>query len=413
MSTVIIGIAFLFFFAHALNWFFHRTKVPDLLILVVIGYALGPLIGLMDASDLGKVGAVLSTIALAVILYEGGLNLHARDLVRSSLPAASLSLSGFFLIALLGFLSAYFLANQSLYTSLLLGTAIGSTSSAVVLPMLKPLSIKESSKTLLSLESAFTDVLTIVIFLVLLDSATSNQFNLIGIMVGVGPKTIVALIMGFLSGCLWAWIKKRFSHIVNMAFAGEAWALLTYGLIEASHHNGALGVLALGCVLSNLDILPFGLSQFMKSDPISDHERANLKEVSFLLKTFFFIYLGLLIQFSSTSIVLLALFLSFCVFFTRYISVKWLFKGDKFSRHEAMAITSMGPRGLACAVLATIPLQRGMEGGEWLRNVLFALIPMTIFLTALLVALCETSFFRNKMGLFFLSYKDENTSSKL
>lgn len=407
MSTVMIGLAFLFFFAHGLNWLFHRTKVPDLLILVILGYFIGPILGIVNASDFGKMGAVLSTLALAVILYEGGLHLNAKDLISSSLPAALISFLGFFLILLLGFLAAFFLAQQSLYISLLMGTAIGSTSSAIVLPMLKPLSLKDSTKTLLSLESAFTDVLTIVIFLVLLKSAVSNQFSLMGILVGVGPKTFVALGMGFCSGCLWAWIKKNFPEVVDMAFAGEAWAILTYGLIEISNHSGAIGVLALGFVLANLNLFPPWFSQFAKKNPVSEHEISTLREVSFLLRTFFFIYLGLLIQFSSTTVVLLAFFLSVCIFLTRYSSVRWLFKPDKFSRHEAMAITSMGPRGLACAVLATLPLQAGLEGGEWLRNILFALIPMSIFFTALFVALCESPLVRDKMGILFSSYKEE------
>src|SRR5690606_30289570 len=99
MATVFIGLGVLFFLGHALNWFFVRTKIPDLLILVIIGHLLGPIFGVLDAGDFGKAGAVISTIALIVILYEGGLHLSARDLLSSSLPALGLSILG---VALIG-----------------------------------------------------------------------------------------------------------------------------------------------------------------------------------------------------------------------------------------------------------------------------------------------------------------------
>ena len=52
--------------------------------------------GFLTQDDFGKVGDVLSTLALIVILYEGGLNLRARDLLTSSLPAMMLSATWLF-----------------------------------------------------------------------------------------------------------------------------------------------------------------------------------------------------------------------------------------------------------------------------------------------------------------------------
>ena len=96
MSSVLIGLSLLFFIGHALNWFFEKTKIPDLLVLIIFGYMIGPVFGLVDITDFGKVGAALSTIALVVILYEGGLHLNARDLLTSSLPALGITLIGFY-----------------------------------------------------------------------------------------------------------------------------------------------------------------------------------------------------------------------------------------------------------------------------------------------------------------------------
>ncbi|MCB0406808.1 MAG: cation:proton antiporter [Bdellovibrionales bacterium] len=407
MEIIIIGLAVLFFLGHALNWFFIKTKIPDLLILVILGYTLGPILGVINPSDLGKVGSILSTTALIVILYEGGIHLSAKDLLTSSLPALLLSLVGFGLIAIVGGLVAYLIGMQSIVVAALLGVGIGSTSSAIVIPMVKPLSIADKSKTVLSLESAFTDVLAIVIFLGLVESAASGNYNAGMLILGIGSKPIISLAIGLGSGLLWAFIKKRFAPLVSMAFAGEAWALLTYGAIELVNMNGAIGVLALGFALANLDLLPKFLRTQISAIPVSYNDMSLLSEITFLLRTFFFMYLGLLIQFSNLQIVLMAILLTVLIFATRYLAIRLLFSPKHYQRLDAMVSVAMGPRGLACAVLATVPLQKGIAGGEWIQQVVFALIPMSIFLTALFVSFSENEKMRSSMAKLFLMYPEK------
>ena len=78
-----------------------------------------------------------------------------------------------------------------------------------------------------------------------------------------------------------------------------------------------------------------------------------------------------------------------------------------------MIITAMGPRGLACAVLATLPLQRGFDStsGLWLQNTIFALIPITIIFTAILVIMFEIKIFRKMLDKFFAKYSTLNNDS--
>ncbi|MCB0420492.1 MAG: cation:proton antiporter [Bdellovibrionales bacterium] len=412
METIIISLALLFFLGHALNWVFIKTKVPDLLILVGLGYLIGPVFGWVHPHDIGKVGGVLATTALIVILYEGGLHLRAADLISSSLPAAGLSLMGFTLIAAFSATIAWALGGQSWSLSILLGIGLGSTSSAIVIPMVKPLSISDKAKTILSLESAFTDVLTIVMFLVLVDSMTSGVFNPNTLVIGLGPKTIQAGLLGLLSGTIWAFVKKRFTPIVSMPFSGEAWALLTYGVIETAGFNGAIGVLALGFILANLSLLPEWLKKFVSKQPVTIREQTLLSGITFLLRTFFFIYLGTLISFADFHTVLIAIILALGIVVTRWLTVSFLFPGEKYSRLDAMVATAMGPRGLACAVLATIPAAKGIPGGEWLQKIMFALIPLSILLTAIFVSLSEKKAFRDKLQKLFSKYSESLVKSK-
>lgn len=407
MENAIVAIGFLFFLGHALKWFFIKTKIPDLLILMLIGYLAGPVLGYIDPTDFGKIGGVISTLALVVILYEGGLKLDTQDLTSSSLPAAGMSLLGFLFIAGVAFFFAFVFAKQEWHIALLLGLGMGSTSSAVVIPMVQFLSCSDKTKTILSLESAFTDVLAIVSFLVITDGIVSNQFSLQTLAVGIGPKTVLSIIYGFAFGIFWAVLRKRFPDFTKMVFSSEAYALMSYGLVEMSGHNGAMAVLALGFCLANLGLLPEWSKRFISINTVKRHELSLLGEISFLLKTVFFIYLGILIKFSSLGTVFFALILAILIFVTRYICVNVVMGKTKYSQQDAIVTMAMGPRGLACAVLATIPLSRGIEGGQWLQDTLFAIIPFSIILTALFVLASENPKIRELASRFFAGYLNE------
>ncbi len=396
MHIALISVAVLFFTGHALGWFFEKTKIPDLLILVIIGYVVGPVLGYLTPEDFGKAGTLLSTLALVVILYEGGLHLTAKELAEGFLTSAGLAVLGFLGISTLSAVVAM-AAGQPFHIALLLGLGIGSTSSAVVIPMVKPLSISQNTKTILSLESAITDVLAIVIFLVATDGIAKGVFSAKALVVGLGPNTIIAAFCGIAGGLIWAALKKNFGPVFKMAFAGEAWALLCYGVLELFGFNGAIGVLTLGFMLANLDLLPDWLKNQMSSVPVSYRDLSFLNTLTFMLKTFFFIYLGVLVKFTDPMIVGLALFISLLVFISRFFVIQISLKKEKTKRLDAMITTAMGPRGLACAVLATIPLQRGIAGGQWLQDIIFAIIPFTIFFTAVLVSLFESKKIRNRL----------------
>ncbi|MCY4321971.1 MAG: cation:proton antiporter, partial [Bdellovibrionaceae bacterium] len=131
MEVVILSLAGLFFIGHFLKWFFVKTKIPDLLILIGIGFVIGPsMMNMITYQHLGQVGTVLATVTLVIILYEGGLHLNARSLLQSSLPALLLSFLSFILIA--GLTTLLLAPFFSIATALLIGLGIGSTSSAVV-----------------------------------------------------------------------------------------------------------------------------------------------------------------------------------------------------------------------------------------------------------------------------------------
>ena len=406
MDIIIIGLSVLFFLGHGLSWFFVKTKIPDLLILIVIGFILGPSVAglIQPETHLGQAGKVLSIITLIIILYEGGLHLSFKDLMESSLSALGLSLLSFCSITAVTTIAL--LPVLPLMSAILIGVGIGSTSSAIVIPMVKPLSIQKQTKTVLSLESAFTDVLTIVIFLGLLEYLSSENSSGGKFFISLSSTPIMSVGIGVLSGVVWAFLRKK-TEVSKLPFAGEAGALLTYGVLEFLSLNGAIGVLSLGFTLANINLLPPALRALLEDKPVSSDELSILSAVTFLLRTFFFLYLGLLIQIQGMSSLLWAICLTALIFATRYFSVRLIFKSGEFSRLDAVTATAMGPRGLACAVLATLPLQRGLAQGEWIQNLIFAVIPLSILVTSLIVSLAEKEWFKKKTKPLYKPYTDK------
>lgn len=395
MDINILSVAVLFFLGHALGWFFEKTKIPDLLIILIIGYFMGPVFGFLTPEAFGQSGRLISTVALVVILYQGGLTLSATQLKECFGISAVLSILSFFSIASITAFLCLIFGGLSFSNAVLAGLGVGSTSSAIVIPMVRTLSIKERTKTILSLESAFTDVLAIVIFLVIADGVEKNVFSPSELFIKIGPDTLVAAVLGIFSSFIWGLLKKKFYDVFKMAFAGEAWALLTYSIIQLFGYNGGIGVLALGFMFSNLDLLPQVIKSKLSPVPVSYKEMSLLNELVFMLRTFFFIYLGVLVTFSDFAVVFIAILVTVAVFVTRFLITKALFYKED-SKLDSMIVTAMGPRGLACAVVATIPAQRGLPDGIMVQNVVFAIIPLTILATAVLVAIFENDKLRIK-----------------
>ena len=286
-----MGLALLFFTGHALRGFFSKTKIPDLLVVTLLGYIIGPVLGVVDAEHFGEIGNVLSTMALIVILYEGGIHLRAKDLVSSSWPTLKITVTGFVSVIIAITAVGMMFAFRDAQSAFLLALALSSTASAVVIPLVKTLSVSDSTKTVLSLESAITDILTIVLFLVAVDGLSTGEVDPKSILIAVGPNTLWAILCGFLFAIAWSFIKAVFNNILPKAFAGEAFALLVYGVTGSLGLNGALAVLAFGFTLGNLNLLPIRNAQQIVEELKNEYDMALLQEVSNVLRTFFFLVL--------------------------------------------------------------------------------------------------------------------------
>lgn len=389
MSTTILVIGLMVFFAHFLSLLFRKTGIPDVLVLMLVGILLGPVLELVTPEDFGKVGSLIATIALVVILFESGTSLDLGVLRRSLATTGTLTVACFALTAVIVALTGYAALDLSPLSALMLGVTLGGTSSSVVIPMVNSLRLSEKPATVLVLESALTDVFCIVGLFALLEAHAEGALEPARLVGNVLAMLVFAMVIGVLGGIGWLMVLGKVRDFPNTISSTLAYVFIVYGLTELLGYSGAIAALALGVTLTNFE--KFGLARFERIDrnivPLNDIDLAFYREAVFLLKTYFFVYLGISIRFGAVHLAVVALGMVLLVFAMRLGLTRIVFRDASYGLRDAALTSMLAPKGLAAAVLATLPLQYGVTGGEMIRDATYMVVLVSITLSALLVML--------------------------
>ncbi|MDD2684977.1 MAG: cation:proton antiporter [Gallionella sp.] len=387
MSTTILVIGLMVFFAHFLSLQFRKTNIPDVLVLMLVGIVIGPVLGIVTPDDFGKIGSLIATIALVVILFESGTSLNITTLGKSLGTTGLLSTLCFALTALIVGAIGFTVLELELLPSILLGVILGGTSSAVVIPMVSALQLSEKPATVLVLESALTDVLCIVGVFALLQVYTQGGVEPGRLIGGVLSALIFAAVIGVVGGIGWLLVLGKVRDFPNTISSTLAYVFIVYGATEFLGFSGAIAALALGITLTNFE--KFGLHRIPSIDrnivPLNEMDLGFYREAVFLLKTYFFVYLGISIHFGAAELALVAMAMVLLVYAMRIALTRWVFHAEVYSLRDAAITSMLAPKGLAAAVLAALPLQYGVVGGEVIRDTTYMVVLVSITLTAVLV----------------------------
>jgi cell volume regulation protein A len=394
LETIAQAIAFvgiLVFLAHLFTGIFSRTRIPDVILLIIIGICVGPVLGLASPTLFGAIGPVFTTITLIIILFESGLAMRL-GMLRSALGGAMIlaPLSFFLTMAVVaGF--AIWLADLEVLPAFILGAIVGSTSETVVIPLLRQLRIKEETRTLLSVESSVNDVLSIVITVALVEAYVMGEFEIAKISGDLIASFLGALVFGIIGAFIWSILLNRIHAIKNTIFTTPAFVFVIYGIVETLGFSGAIAALAFGVIIGNIETIRVPIFKKLtvkESVGLNDTERIFFSEVAFLLKTFFFIYLGISLELISNWLIIVGLILTAVAFILRLPAVKWSMRKSLEPR-DVSVMAVMIPKGLAAVVLATIPVQQGVVGGEVIKNITYGVVLISIVITSFLVLLLE------------------------
>ena len=391
IAQVIAFVGILVFLAHLFTGIFSRTRIPDVIPLIIIGICVGPLLGLASPTLFGVVGPVFTTITLIIILFESGIALRL-NMLRSALGGAmTLAPIGFFstMGVVAGF--AIWLTDLELIPAFILGAIVGSTSETVVIPLVRQLRIREETQTLLSVESSVNDVLSIVITVALVQAYTLGKFEIASVSGDLIASFLVALVFGIVGALIWSILLNRIHAIKNAIFTTPAFVFVIFGIVETLGFSGAIAAIAFGITIGNIETIRFPIFKTLTvKEPVglNETERIFFSEVAFLLKTFFFVYLGISLELLSGWLITVGLVLTIVAFILRIPAVKLSVK-KKMAPEDISVMAIMVPKGLAAVVLASIPLQQGVIGGEIIKNITYGVVLFSILITSFLVILLE------------------------
>lgn len=390
VALTLVFFGLLVFLSHLFSSIYTRKKIPDVLLLLGIGLLVGPVFHFAGASTFGVVGPVFVAITLLVILFESGTSL-SMDVLRSAWKSTvTLSLAGFFVAMLLTASVAVFFGLDFL-TALTLGAILGGTSSAVVIPLVKSLNLGEGTRTVLVLESAATDVLCIVFTLAFLQALKMGELNVGGVIGDILASFTLAAAIGFAGAVLWSRIITRMRKLQNSIFTTPAFVFIMYGISELLGYSGAITALAFGISMANIDTIknPFLLKVMGgKGHKLNKTEQIFFGEIVFVLKTIFFVYIGLSMEFKDLTSLLAGLIITVVLFIGRILLTKFI-RLPSASTFDRSIASMMIPKGLAAAVLAGIPLSMGIEGGEFIKNTTYAVVLFSITLVSIMILLVD------------------------
>ncbi|RPI41919.1 MAG: sodium:proton exchanger, partial [Bacteroidetes bacterium] len=143
VTIIILGL--LIFSSHAFNELFDRTRIPNVLLLLLIGIIIGPLSGIVSKDFFGQLGSVFTTVTLIVILFESGSGLKFSEIKSSIGPASLITVVNFVVTVVLTALLSRWILSLDPLSSVFIGAIVGGTSSAVVIPMVKQLKMSEKN----------------------------------------------------------------------------------------------------------------------------------------------------------------------------------------------------------------------------------------------------------------------------
>ena len=233
------------------DFLFRKTGFPDILILLALGYVIGPVYHIVDPSVLAPAAQLIASLALVVITFNGGIGFDISKVLSSTPRAILLVLLGVAISIAVISIPAFFLFQWHLLDSILLGTVVGGTSSAIVIGLVSRAKVSPNITSLLSLESVLNSPIVIVIALIVLQAISAGEagVDLSSIGQAIGTRIAIGLGIGIAAGLFWLWMlilmqKEEYNDVLNLAIV-----FLLYFVVEYFNGSGVIFALVFGLIL--------------------------------------------------------------------------------------------------------------------------------------------------------------------
>ena len=391
MTYIFLGL--LIFCAHLFNAWFSKRRIPDVLLLMLIGILVGPVSGWVKPEQLNDVGPVFASLTLLFILFDSGIDMRLDVVRRYWTGVVQVTFLSFVLSMATVTVIAFYLTDLELKACMLLGGMVAGTAAAIVIPLVRQMKVSDKTRVTLVLESAISGVLCIVISLAFIEGYKLGNVS-IGSMLGrVFASILMSLIIGLVAGIVWSSFMERVRKLQNSMFLTPAFVFIIYGISEALGYSGAISALAFGLVLGNPEYFEMSFLKKLKlhdMTSLAGTEKSFFKEFVFILKTYFFVYIGICIPFTNTTALAYGAIIAAALFVVRFILV--LIVGKNNTPVDRLTVSIMIPKGLVSAVLASVPEQVNnaagytvIPGAVTIKYVTYSIIFCSIIICSILV----------------------------
>ncbi len=335
------------------------------------------------------------------------MQLSLESLLRTYKQTTKLTLVSYLVASVGVTLLLHFAAGLSVLTAVFVGAVLAGPGPSVVMPLLKHVPMSDSNKTVLTLESALGEALTVVIGLGVIRWAAMSSVQLGHMLGGLLSGFLFAAVIGGAGGYLWSVLLNRVRRLQNAMFTTPSFVFIIYGICELLGFSGPVSALAFGIVIGNIgDIsIPFWKpGKDLEPIRLNSGEKAFLAEMVFLLKTFFFVYIGISIRLQDIATPMLAFSVTMMIILARIFAVRFSLSKKEASLNDVKFMSVIVPKGLAAAVLAPLAVAGGIAGGAMIQNTIYSVIGLSIILTSLLVFLVQRTSVSLLVEAFFAGY---------
>ncbi|RMG15699.1 MAG: hypothetical protein D6729_12225 [Deltaproteobacteria bacterium] len=360
----------------------HHLRIPGIVLLLGMGVLLGPdVAGIVQPASLGQGLQMLVGFAVAVILFEGGMNLDIRRLRREQLAIRGLCTVGALVTAVGGALAAWLLMGWDARTSILFGTLVIVTGPTVIQPLLRRIKVDKKVATVLEAEGIFIDAVGAIVAVVALEVVISDTGREVAIgLLSLPGRLAFGTAVGAIGGFLIVGILKV-RHLVPEGLENTLTLALALTLFQVSNYflpeSGIVSVSIAGLVLGNI------------STP-ADREILEFKEqLTVMLIGMLFVLLAADVRVAE--VVALGwggvATVAALMLVVRPLNVALGTLGSSLNRKEKIFMSWLAPRGIVAAAVASLfatTLEaQGIAGGTQLRALVFLVIAVTVLVQGL------------------------------
>jgi NhaP-type Na+/H+ or K+/H+ antiporter len=356
-------------------------RVPSIVFLLLFGILLGPDgLKLLHPHHLGVGLEVLVALSVAVILFDGGLNLALRDLGRVSGSLRNLVTLGTLITLVGGGMAAHWLAEFPWSIAFLYASLVVVTGPTVISPLLKQVQVERRVATLLEGEGVLIDpvgaILAVVVFNTILNSQASPWAIVSGLLMRLGIGVAIGVVSGWLLSTLLKHASLLSEELKNLVVLAGVWGL--FGLAQMSRsESGLMATVVAGIVLRASSVPEERLLRRFKG------------QLTVLCVSVLFILLAADLSLASIfalgwGSLLTVLTLMFAI---RPLSIAICTAKSGMNWRQKIFLAWVAPRGIVSASVASLfailLTQQGINGGDSIKALVFLTIMMTVFIQGL------------------------------